>query len=66
MSLDRWTSGGTQGESRIYGVLEILKPTIGPFELFLVWGAAEDIEGLLDCLEVSHIVVASRRVRDLE
>ena len=51
-------SGGTQGESRIYGVLEVLEPTIGPLELFLVWGAAEYRESLLDCLDVSHIFVA--------
>lgn len=65
VSLDRWTSGGTQGESRIYGMLEILEPTIGPLELVLVWGAAEDGKSLLDCLQVGHIVVVSRRVRDL-
>jgi len=58
MSLDLWMSGGTQGEIRIYGVLEILEPTIGPLELFLVWGAAKDPESLLDCLDVSHIFVA--------
>jgi len=58
MSLDLWTSGGTQGESCIYGVLEILEPKIGPLELFLVRGAAEDRESLLDCLHVGHIVVA--------
>jgi hypothetical protein len=55
MSLDLWTSGGTQGESRIYRMLEILEPTIGPLELFLVWSAAEDCESLLDCLYVGHI-----------
>ena len=55
MSLDLWKSGGTQGESRIYGVLKILKPTICSLELFLVWSAAEDCEGLLDCLHVGHI-----------
>lgn len=58
MSLDHWTSGGTQEESRIYGMLEILEPTIGPLELFLVWSAAEDHESLLDCLCFSHIFVA--------
>jgi len=47
-------------------MLEVLEPTIGPLELFLVWSAAEDRESLLDCLQVGHIVVASRRVRDLE
>jgi len=52
MSLDLWTSGGTQGESRIYGILE---PTVCSLELFLVWSAAEDCEGLLDCLHVGHI-----------
>jgi len=61
MSLDPWTSDGTQGESRIYGVLEILEPTIGPLELFLVRGAAEDRESLFDCLHVGHIVVAFKK-----
>jgi len=55
MSLDLWTSGGTQGESRIYGMLEILEPTVGPLKLFLVRSAAEDCESLLDCLHVGHI-----------
>ena len=39
-------------------MLEILEPTIGPLELFLVWGTAEDRESLLDSLQVGHIVVA--------
>ena len=55
--LDLRTSSSTQGESRIYGMLEILEPTVGPLELFLVWGTAEDLESLLDCLHVGHIVV---------
>ena len=59
MSLDLWTSGDTQRESRIYGMLEILEPTICPLELFLVWGATEDRESLLNCLHVSHIFVVS-------
>lgn len=57
-SLDLLMLGGTQGESSIYGVLEILKPTIGPLELILFWSAAEDRKSLLNCLHVGHIFVA--------
>ena len=57
MLLDLQTSGSTQGESRIYGMLKILEPTVGPIELFLVWGAAKDRKSLFDCLHVGHIVV---------
>lgn len=57
MWLDLWMSGSTQ-EKVIYGMLEILEPTIGPLELFLVRSAAEDRESLLDCLYVGHIFAA--------
>jgi hypothetical protein len=40
-------------------MLEILEPTIGSLELFLVWGTAEDRKSFLNCLHVGHIVVAS-------
>ena len=59
--LDLWTLGGTRGESGIYGMLEILKPTVGPLELVFVWGTAEDSESFLNCLHIGHILVAFKR-----